>query len=102
MVSHTVKLGTLLHVVEIFLHLFLLLGCSYLLNIFALWSQNHEGYTKHSIGTCGEDGKLHVAVLYREYDLCTLRTANPVLLGFLDTVAPLDGLQTIEQTLRVG
>ena len=102
MVSHTVKLGTLLHVVEIFLHLFLLLGSSYLLNIFALWSQNHEGYTKHSIGTGGEDGELHVAVLYREYYLCTLRTANPVLLGFLDTVAPLDGLQTVEQTLRVS
>ena len=102
MVSHTVKLGTLLHVVEIFLHLFLLLGSSYLLNILALWSQNHEGYTKHSIGTCGEDGKLHVAVLYREYYLCTLRTANPVLLGFLDTIAPLDGLQTVEQTLRVS
>ena len=102
MVRHTVKLGTLLHVVEIFLHLFLLLGSSYLLNIFALWSQNHEGYTKHSIGTGGEDGKLHVAVLYREYYLCTLRTANPVLLGFLDTIAPLDGLQTVEQTLRVS
>ena len=102
MVSHTVKLGTLLHVVEIFLHLFLLLGSSYLLNIFALWSQNHEGYTKHSIGTGGEDGKLHVAVLYREYYLCTLRTANPVLLCFLDTIAPLDGLQTVEQSLRVS
>ena len=102
MVSHTVKLGTLLHVVEIFLHLFLLLGSSYLLNIFALWSQNHEGYTKHSIGTGGEDGELHVAVLYREYYLCTLRTANPVLLCFLDTIAPLDGLQTVEQSLRVS
>ena len=102
MVSHTVQLGALLYVVEIFLHLFLLLGSSYLLNILALWSQNHEGYTKHGIGTGGEDGELHVAVLYREYYLCTLRTANPVLLGFLDTVAPLDGLQTVEQTLRVG
>ena len=102
MVSHTVKLGTLLHVVEILLYLFLLLGSSYLLNILALWSQNHEGNTKHGIGTGSEDGKLHVAVLYREYYLCTLRTANPVFLGFLDTVAPLDGLQTIEQTLRVS
>ena len=102
MVSHTVKFGALLHVVQIFLHLFLLLGSSYLLNIFALWSQHHEGNTKHGIGTGSEDGELHVAVLYREYYLCTLRAANPVLLGFLDTVAPLDGLQTVEQTLRVS
>ena len=102
MVSHTVKFGALLHVVQIFLHLFLLLGSSYLLYILALWSQHHEGNTKHSIGTGSEDGELHVAVLYREYYLCTLRTANPVFLGFLDTVAPLDGLQTVEQTLRVS
>ena len=102
MVSHTVQLGALLHVVEILLHLFLLLGSSYLLNILALWSQNHEGNTKHGIGTGSEDGELHVAVLYREYYLCTLRTTNPVLLGFLDTVAPLDGLQTVEQSLRVS
>jgi len=101
-VSHTVQLGALLHVVQILLHLFLLLGSSYLLNILALWSQHHEGNTKHGIGTGGEDGELHVAVLYREYDLCTLRTANPVFLGFLDTVAPLDGLQTVEQSLRVS
>ena len=102
MVSHTVKLGTLLHVVEIFIHLFLLLGSSYLLNIFALWSQNHEGYTKHCIGTGGEDGELHVAVLSQNSTSVPSRTANPVLLGFLDTIAPLDGLQSVEQSLRVS
>ncbi len=102
MVGHTVELGALLHVVEILLYLFLLLGGSYLLNILALWSQDHEGNTKHGIGTGGEDGELHVAVLHREHDLCTFGTTNPVLLSLLDGVAPLDSLQSVEQTLGVS
>ncbi len=102
MVCHTVELGALLHVVEILFYFFLLLGSCNLLNILAFWSQDHEGNTKHGICTGGKDSELHVAVLHREHNLCTLGTANPVLLSLGDTVAPLDGVETIEQTLSVS
>ena len=39
---------------------------------------------------------------YSELHLRTLTSAYPVLLCLLDAVAPVDGVQTVEQALRVG
>ena len=42
-----------------------------------------------------------IAVLHLELHLCSLRTTNPVALSLLERVGPVDGLQSVEQTLGV-
>ncbi len=102
MVAHAVELGAALHVVEVFLHLFFLRCCCHLFHVFALRSQNHESYAKHSVGASGEDGKLHVGVFHVKHHLCALGAAYPVALRVGYAVAPLYGVEAIEQTLRIG
>ena len=84
MVCHTVELGTLLNVGEIFIDCCLLLGCGELLNKLALRSQYHECYAENGVGTCGEDGEVEVLTSHLKLHLGTFRTANPVLLCLLD------------------
>ena len=99
MVCHTVELGTLLNVGKIFVNSSLLLGSGELLNELALGSQYHECHTEDGVGTCGEDGEVEVLTCHLKLHLGTFRTANPVLLGLLDRVAPLYCVQSVEQTL---
>ena len=102
MVCHTVELGALLHVSKIFLYLGLLLGSGKLLYEFALRSQYHECYTKDSVGTCGKDGEVEILISHLKLHLGTLRASYPVLLCFLDRVAPVNCFKSIKQTLRVS
>ena len=101
-VNLPLALGTALHVGQILLHLGLLSVGGQLLHQFALGCQNHEGYTEHGVGTCGEDGKLLVCIGYLELHLSAFAASYPVLLCLLDRVAPFDGVQSVEQPLCVG
>ena len=101
MVHLALPFGTFLHVCQILLHLSLLFLCCQLLYEFALRSQYHEGDTEDGICTGGEDSESHVAVSNLELHLRSFRTTNPVLLSFLQRVGPVDGLQSVEQSLSV-
>ena len=95
-------LSTLLHISQIFIYGSLLIGSGQLGHELALRSQYHEGNTEDGIGTCGEDGEVLLAVGYLELHLCTLRTTNPVALSLFQGVSPVDGLQSVEQTLSIS
>ena len=102
MVYHAVALGTALDVGQILVHLDLLPGGGQLPHQFALGSEDEECHAEHGVGTCGEDGELHVAVCHADAYLGTLAAAYPVLLRLLDAVAPLQCLQAVQQALGVG
>ena len=99
MVSHTVQLGALLHVSEIFVHSSLLLRCGELLHEFALRCQYHEGNAEDGVGTCGEDGEVEVLICHLELHLSSFRTTDPVALCLLDGITPVYCLQSVKQTL---
>ena len=101
MVYLALTLGAACHILYVFLYLILLLRSGEFLDQVALRSQYHERNAKHGIGTSGEDGELLVRVSNLKLHLGTLRTSYPVLLRLLDRVAPVDGLQSVEQTLCV-
>ncbi len=69
--------------------------------IFAFGCQHHEGYAEHCVGTGGEDGELHIAVLHAELHFGTLRASYPVALCFLQRVGPVYLVKTVKQTLCV-
>ena len=102
MVNHALALSASLDIFDIFVHGRTLFRCGDLVHEFALRSEHHEGDAKHGVGACGEDGEGFVAVGYLELYLSSLAASYPVLLCLLDGVAPLDGLQSVEQTLAVG
>ena len=58
MIHLAVALRTLLHVVEVFLHFFLLLRRGEFGHKVALGSEHHERHTKHRVCTSGEDGEV--------------------------------------------
>ena len=100
-VADAVALGALLHIVDVFADSLLLLGCCHLCDIVAFRRKHHECHAKHSVGACGEDCELHVGILYREFNLSTFGTSDPVLLSLLYRVAPVYSLKTVEQSLGV-
>ena len=102
MVADAVALGAFLHVGDVFVNGGALFGSGQLVNEFALGSQHHEGHAEDGVGTGGEDGELHVAVLHGKLHLRSLRTAYPVALGLLQRVGPVDFLQSVEQSLGIG
>ena len=105
MVYLTLALRAASHILDVFLNLGLLLGCGKFVDKVALRCQYHESNTEHGVGTGSEDGEgliVIVPVPNPKLHLCTLRPAYPVLLCLLDGVAPVDGLQSVEQTLGVG
>ena len=102
MIHLALTLGALLHIGEIFVDGCLLLRSGELLHEFALGSQHHECHTEDGVGTRGEDGELYIAVSHFELHLRTFRTTNPVALGFLQRVGPVDGLQAVEESLGIG
>ena len=99
---HALALGLVLNFVEIGIHGGALLGCHHLLHILALGSQHHEGNTKDCVGTSGEDEQLLVAAHDGEQHLGTLAVAYPVLLGFLNRVAPLNSVKVTQQSTGIG
>ena len=107
-VRHTFQLCALLYIRQILLYLSLLSLWSEFCNELWLWCQYHEANTKHRISTRCKDRKLTLFLTLTswckvfEFNLCTLRTANPVLLCLLDRVRPVDCLQSIKQSLWIG
>ena len=102
MVCHAVELCALLYISQILVNSSLLLGCGELLHELALRCENHEGHAEDGVGTGGEDGELDVAVFHCKLHLCSFRASDPVFLCLLYRVAPVDGVKTVEQALRVG
>ena len=98
----TLTFRALLHVIEIVLHRCFLLRSCQLLNQFTLGCQDHEGHTEDGVGTGGEDRELDIRVGNTEFHLRSFRTTNPVALGFFQGVGPVDGIQTIQQSLSIG
>ena len=107
------QFGLVLALVEVSLHFGLVVGRGYHLHIFAFRSKHHEGNTEHGIGASGEDGELERlavsgqclwVVVGHHLELClgTFRTTDPVALGLLQGVGPVDGLQAVEQTLGIS
>ena len=101
MVHLAFTLRALLHVSQVLVNGCLLVGCGELLYEVTLRSQHHERHAEHRIGTGGEDGKVLVRVGHLELYLCTFRTANPVALRLLQRVGPVNGVETVQQTLGV-
>ena len=69
---------------------------------FALRCQHHERNAEDSVGASGEDSEVEVLTSHLELHLRALTSAYPVLLCLLDRVAPVDGVEAVEQTLRVS
>ena len=101
-VGDAFALGALLRGFEVGFDLGALSGRGELLHEFALGGEHHEGNAEDGVGAGGEDGELHVAVLHGKFHLRAFRAANPVALRFLDGVRPVDGVESVEEALRVG
>ncbi len=104
LVDHTLTLGLVADAVDIAVDSLLLLGSGHHGHIVALRRQHHKRNPEHRVGSRCEylkrqtvvasvDGKLH---------LRTLRTAYPVALCFLQRVGPVELVESVKQTLRVG
>ena len=89
MVHLAVTLRALLHILEIFLHLFLLFRCGELPDEFALGCQHHEGDTEDGIGAGGEDGEalstliIPITLINLKLHFRTFGAAYPVALCLL-------------------
>ncbi len=79
-----------------------LCGCGHHIDVCAFRSEYHESDTEYGIGTCCEYLQLHIATVDREAHLGTFRTSDPVALCLFERVGPVECIQTVEQTLRVG
>ena len=101
-VDHAFAFGAAFDVFHVFSHSFALIFCCQLFYQFAFWCQHHEGDAEHRVGTGGEDGERGVGVGHAEFHFRALRASDPVALGLLNAVAPVDGVQAVEQTLGIS
>ena len=99
LVNHALALGALLHLLQVSIHFCLVVSGGELGNEFALRSQHHEGHTKHRICAGSEDGEMLVGVSHVEFHFRTFRATNPVALCFLQTLGPLNGFESVEESL---
>ena len=97
-----VALGLLLGLCDIGVDGLTLLGSRELGNEAAFGRKYHEGDAKHGVGACGKDGEGLVAVCDLKLYLGTFAASDPVALGLLDGVAPVDGVESVEEALGVG
>ena len=101
-VYHTFTFGASLHILHIFFYLCTLGIGGQPLHELAFGSKHHESDTEDGVGTGGKDGERLVGTLYTELHLRSLGTSNPVALGFLDGIAPVEMIQPVEEALAVG
>ena len=101
-VADTIALCALLGSSDIVFYFLAMFVGSYFFYIFTFRRQHHEGNTKHRVGTCGKDGEMHVAVGHIEFYFRTFAATNPVALGLFQRVCPIDGIQTVQQTLCIS
>ena len=94
--------GTVFDLVDVSIDGRFLFGCRYLCHIFAFRGENHERNTENRVGACREDSKGNVGTDDLEFHFSAFGTTYPVTLGLFEGVAPIDGIETVEQTLGVG
>ena len=102
LLNHALALGLVLHLVEIGIDGGTLVRGDHLVHIDALGSQYHESDTKDGVGPGGENQQALVAVGDGECHLGTFTVADPIALGLLDGLGPLDGVQVTQQASGIG
>ena len=100
-VYHALALGAALYVFDVLVHGLPLAWSGHHVHEFTLRGQHEEGDAEHGVGTCGEDGEAGIAVCHTYLHLRTLAASYPVPLRLLDGIAPVDGLQSVQQSLAV-
>ena len=101
-VGDTFAFGTFLGTFQISVYIVFLFRGGYLGYQFAFGSQHHKGNSKHGICTGGENGKFQITVFYLELDFGAFAAAYPILLCFFQGFGPVDGIQSVQQALRIG
>ena len=91
----------LLRVGNVFIYVRFLCGCGQFSYQFAFGSEHHEGDAEDRIGTCREDGERLVRVLDLEFHLGTFAASDPVALCLFQGIGPVDGVQSVQQTLCI-
>ena len=102
LVDESLALGLVLHLAYVGFHSRLLVGSGHLVHIFTFGSKHHECYTENSVGACGENEQIEVAVLHLEVHLSSLAIANPVALRLLDGVRPVHSVEVTQQAACIG
>ena len=97
----TFAFGLVAHLFEVSPDRFLLSGRGQHGDIFRLRSEHHEGDSEDGVGTRGENLEAEVLPGHGETHLGAFRPAYPVALGLLERVAPLEPVESVEQTLCV-
>ena len=92
----------MLYLVKIGINSSTLISSNHFIHIDALRSQYHKRNTEDGIGTCGENQQALVAIGDGESHFGTLTVANPIALGLLDGLGPLDGVQITQETTGIG
>ena len=128
-VYHAFPLGAALDVLDVLIDGLALFWRCHLIDQLAFGSEDEEGDAEHRVGTGGEDGEsqrsrgqgaggkriaLAVGILLLLAPCSLLLFANcylhfrsfaaayPVALRFLDALAPVDGVEAVEEALAVG
>ena len=102
LVLHTVHVGLHGSLIDVFVHSLLVLRCGKGSRQSMLRSQHHEGGAVERVGAGGVDGDLLVSSLHREVHLGAIGFADPVCLHLLDLLRPVQLVQIVQETLRVG
>ena len=97
LLDHAFTLGLVLYLINIGINGSTLVCSYHIIHIDALGRQNHEGDTKDGVGTRGENQQALVAARDGEGHFGTLAVADPVALGLLDRLGPLDSIQVTQE-----
>ena len=102
--GNPLALGLLSRGPDILLHLFAPVLGGQLGNQLALGSEHHEGDAEDRVGPGGEysDGQVPAVADRVENHLRSLGAAYPVALHLLEGVAPVEGVEGVEQPFGVG
>lgn len=95
-------LSLMFHLLEIGIDLLLMFGGGKESDILGFGSEHHESNTEYGIGARGEDIEHDIGVSDHKLHLGALRTADPITLSLLERIAPLEGVEVIEQTGSVS
>ena len=101
LVLHAVDVGLDGSVVDVLLHRRLGLGRRQGAGKGMLRGKDHEGRAVQGVGSGGVDRDLLIAAVHREIHLCAVGLADPVGLHLLDLLGPVEGIQIVQETVRI-
>ncbi len=101
-VAHAVQLGALLDIGQVFVHFGPLLRRRQFVHQLRLGRQHHERHAENRVGARRKNSEMPLAVGHLEFHFGAFGTADPVALRLLDGLRPVDGVESVEQPLRVG